>query len=146
MLPSGFFARTRGVLQGDSDSEITPFLRFSSMNSLIFSRSSGEWDRGLILIGFASPVSIWKGSRFAGRPISRKRSGHLRLIHRRIFRGSLVGCLVSFLSGVESGGACGGETLCRSMRYRDVDLSTKDLKSSGEVIRMEGLGLAGQRK
>src|SRR5271154_291130 len=48
---------------------MTPFLRFSSINSLIFSRSTGECARGRILMGLASPVSISKGSRLAGRPI-----------------------------------------------------------------------------
>src|SRR5271170_7899583 len=71
--PSRLVATTIGKLQGDSDSEMTPFLRFSSTNSLIFSRSAGEYLRWGILIGGFEPVSIVKGWSFAGIPTGRER-------------------------------------------------------------------------
>src|SRR5271170_1233678 len=105
--PLGFCVRTKGKLQGDVDLEMTPFLMFSSMNALIFSRSKGEYGRGRVLIGLASPVSISKGFRLAGRPISRNRSRHLRLIQRSSLRGIVRGSFVTavtevFLAGCRS--------------------------------------------
>ena len=145
VLPSGFVARTRGTLQGDSDSEITPFLRFSSINSLIFSRSTGECGLGRILIGSVLPALILNGSRFAGSPISCKSFGHLRLIHRNSRRGTLGGVFFLSPSGAVTGPSSRFSTLWKSIRCRDVDLSINDLNSSGLAIQMFGVGLAGQR-
>ena len=42
-----------------------------------------------MLMGWVSPVSIVKGSRFAGLPVSRNRSEHFRFIHRSSFQGNV---------------------------------------------------------
>src|SRR5215471_15859097 len=97
VLPSGFAASTIGGLQGDSDSEITPFLRFSSRNSRILARSRGECARGRIRIGSLSPVLILNGWSFAGAPIERSNLGHFRLIHFVILETQFAIFLANFL-------------------------------------------------
>jgi hypothetical protein len=72
-------------------------------------------------------MSMSKGSRFAGRPISRNRSGHFRLIHRRSFRGGL-------------GGSSEGlsDNMLLVMRKSDVEPSMNIRNSSGETILIVG--------
>src|SRR5271170_7276984 len=104
-----------------------------------------------------------KGSRLAGFPISRNRSGHFLFIQRSSFRGSFRGGFVTAVTNVffffVSGG-CGSAlfesddglvvlpskagTSRRWIRYREVESSMNSANSSGEAILMLGVGLAGQ--
>src|SRR5579871_3975337 len=97
VLPSGFTASIIGALQGDSDSEITPFLRFSPRDSRILVRSRGECARGRIRIGSLSPVLMLNGWSFAGAPIGRSNFGHFLLIHSLIFETQFAIFLAHFL-------------------------------------------------
>ena len=163
VLPLGFCTMTRGKLQGDSDSEMTPFLRFSLMNALIFSKSTGEYEYGRIFIGFIFLVSIVNGLRFAGFPISRNKLGHLLFIHRPSFRGICQGGFMTAVTNVFLGILCMSEasfecdtslrcgkisdssTMYRQwMMKRDANSSINSMNSSGEAMRIFGVGLAGQ--
>jgi hypothetical protein len=71
--PSCFSTTTMGKLQGDSDSEMIPLFNLSSVKSLIFSWSAGEYLHSGILIGGCEPVSIVKGWSFVGILTGRSR-------------------------------------------------------------------------